>query len=117
MKRFGLYIIILYSVLLVAGCRDRLEYPVDLTPKPRAEAERTVIIYMAADNTLDNYPSAARADTTEMVSSKDMIPENVNFIIFMDTRSGKPAIYELSAKNGMQLWKQYGEELAAPVPT
>ncbi len=113
MKRFGLYIIILYSVLLVAGCRDRLEYPVDLTPKPRAEAERTVIIYMAADNTLDNYPSAARADTTEMVSSKDMIPENVNFIIFMDTRSGKPAIYELSAKNGMQLWKQYGEELCS----
>ena len=113
MKQFVLYVIILCGVLSVAGCSDQLEPPIDPTPQPRAEAERTVIIYMAADNSLDDYPSAVKNDTAEMVKGKDFIPEDVNFIIYLDNKSQFPAIYELSAKNGMQLWKQYEEELCS----
>ena len=110
-KRIGLYIIILLGVLLAAGCHDSFELPVDPTPtptpQPRAEAERTVIVYMAGDNSLSSF---AQNDTTEMAKGKDMIPEDVNFIIFFDNKKNKPAIYELSQKKGMQLWMQYEEE-------
>ena len=112
MKRFGLYIIILYIGLLLTGCRDTLVPPED---EPRAEAERTVIIYMAADNNLTN---SIKLDTIEMKRGKDMIPENVNFIIYLDDKGSKnkPAIYELSAKNGIRLWKQFDEEQCSTDP-
>ena len=109
MKRFGLYIIILYSVLFLAGCHDDLEIPVQPV-QPRGEAERTVIVYMVADHT---PPLPAQQDTTEMVKGKDLIPEDVNFIIFLDNKGERPAIYELSAKGGMQLWKQYDQEVSS----
>ena len=106
MKRFDLYIII-YIGLLLTGCH---EYPAPPEEQPRAEAERTVIVYMAADNSLTLQ---VREDTTEMVRSKAAIPEDVNFIIYLDDRLHKPAIYELSAKKGLRLWKQYQEELCS----
>jgi len=94
----------------MAGCSDELEPPVDPGPQPRAEVERTVIVYMAGDNSLSD---AIRGDTAEMVKSKGLIPEDVNYIIYMDDQPHKPAIYELSAKGGMQLWKQYAKELCS----
>ncbi|MBO7119563.1 MAG: hypothetical protein J6W03_04520 [Bacteroidaceae bacterium] len=108
MKRCALYIIILYiGGLLLSGCHDSLVPPEE---QPRAEAERTVIVYISGDNTLS---SAVRYDTTEMAKGKDFIPENVNFIIYLDDKPHNPAIYELSAKNGMRLWKQFNEELCS----
>ncbi len=106
MKRFVPYIIILYSVLL-SGCHDTLALPEEW---PRAEAERTVIVYIVADN---NLSDAVRGDTTEMVRSKDLIPENVNFIIYLDDRTHSPVIYELSKQRGLQPWKRYDEELCS----
>lgn len=91
----------------MAGCHDEIVLPEEPTPQPRAEAERTVIVYMIADHT---YPLPAKQDTIEMVQGKDLIPEDVNFIIYLDNKGVRPAIYELSAKNGMKLWKQYDEE-------
>ena len=76
MKRFALYIIILYIGVLLTGCRDTLVPPEEV-PQPRAEAERTVIIYMAADNTLT---TAVKLDTMEMVRGKNFVPENVRLI-------------------------------------
>jgi len=114
-KRVGLYIIILFGMLLVAGCHDSFELPVDPTPQPRAVAERTVIVYMAGDNSLSHF---ALNDTIEMRKGKDLIPEDVNFIIFLDDKekNRKPAIYELSRKKGMQLWQEYGEEQCSTDP-
>ena len=106
MKRLFLYIIILYNVLLLAGCHDHTSPPSDPAPQPRAEAERTVIIYMAADNSLSG---SVTLDTTEMVRGKSQIPEDMNVLVYIDDRK-LPAIYELSAKNGLQLWKQFKEE-------
>lgn len=112
MKRIGLLYIIL-CVLLATGCRDKLELPADPPLEPRAEAEHTVIVYMAGDNSLGDasYYNAIPLDTAEMVKGKALIPEDVNFIVFMDDKQHKPAIYELSRNSGMQLWKQYEEEL------
>ena len=108
MKRLFLYIIILYNVLLLAGCHDHTSPPSNPVPQPRAEAERTVIIYMAADNSLSG---SVTLDTTEMVRGKSQIPEDMNVLVYIDDRK-LPAIYELSAKNGLQLWKQFKEEPA-----
>ncbi len=91
----------------MTGCRDTLVPPEEL---PRVEAERTVIVYMAADNS-PHLP--VKQDTTEMINGKDLIPEDVNFIIYLDDTGHQPAIYELSAKRGMKLWKQYDEELCS----
>ena len=108
MKRFGLYIIILlYDVLLLTSCHDSVVPP---ERQPRAKAERTVIVYMVADNSL---ASAVKGDTTEMARGKDFIPEDVNFIIYLDDKAHKPAIYELSRKSGIRLWKQFDEELCS----
>lgn len=96
---------------LFTGCHDEVVPPYE--PTPRAEAERTVIVYMAGDNSLGNSLeyNAIPVDTAEMAKGKSMIPENVNFIVFVDDLRHKPAIYELSRSRGMQLWKQYDEEL------
>lgn len=115
MKRLALYIIILYNVLLLTACHDTLVPPEEV----RAEAERTVIIYMAADNSLSN---SVKLDTIEMRKGKDMIPENVNFVIYIDdkdskSKPNKPAIYELSAKNGIKLWKQFDQEQCSTDPS
>lgn len=91
----------------MAGCRDTL-VPAEEIPRPREEVKRTVIMYMVGDNSLS---SQVRQDTTEMVRSKDLIPEDVNFIIYLDDKFNRPAIYELSKKKGMQLWKRFDEEL------
>lgn len=113
MKHFALYIIILYSIFSLTACRDRLVPPEeDPTPpeevlQPKAEAERTVIIYMAADN---NLTEIVRGDTAEMIKGKGLIPENVNFVIYLDDNTHKPALYELSAKNGMKKLKESDEE-------
>jgi hypothetical protein len=96
-------------VLLLAGCRDYPVLPEGLS-QPRAEAERTVIVYLVGDNSLSTQ---VRQDTIEMAKGKNLIPENVNFIIYLDDRANKPAIYELSAKKGMQLWKRFDEELCS----
>ena len=97
---------------LLSGCHDRLVLPEEPI-QPRAERERTVIVYMAADNSLN---SVVRNDTTEMIAAKDLVPGDVNFIIYLDDRLHKPAIYELSAKSGLKLWKQADQELCSTDP-
>ena len=94
---------------LLTGCRDYPLVPEDI-PQPRAEAERTVIIYMIGDNSLS---SQVKQDTTEMAKGKSMIPEDVNFIIYLDDRQGKPIVYELSKAKGIQPWKKLDEELCS----
>lgn len=116
MKRIFPYIIILYSLFIMAGCCCKVVPPVvtpdsrEGTMTPRDEAERTVIVYMVGDNTLS---SQVRQDTVEMVRGRNLIPEDVNFVLYIDDKGGKPAIYQLSKRSGMQLCKQYDEELSS----
>lgn len=133
MKRLALYIIILYNrtlnhwlrgidlcrlpvvacllaaiSVLLPGCTDTLEPPEEPDPVPREKVERTVIVYMVADNSISNQ---VENDTTEMVKAKHLIPSGVNVVVYLDDRTHRPAIYELSRKGGLRLWKQYAEEL------
>ncbi len=110
MKRFCLYTIVFFNVLLLFGCREEIIPPVNPEPQPRVEAERTVIIYMAADNSLS---AAVRGDTIEMVRGKNLIPQDVNVVIFIDGGDNRSVIYELSAKEGMKPWKRYSEPLCS----
>ena len=61
MKRIALFIIYICA-LLCQSCHDRKE---DL-PKPAQEAERTVIVYVAGENSLASY---ATSDSIEMASA------------------------------------------------
>ena len=110
MKRFFLYIIILCGLLLMAGCHDRIVIPEEPEPQPAVEAERTVIVYIAGDNSLSRQ---IKQDTTEMATAKYQIPENVNFFIYIDDVANTPGIYQLSKEKGMQLWKKFDEELCS----
>ena len=96
--------------VLLPGCRDTLVSSEELDPEPREVVERTVIFYMAADNSLSNQ---VENDTTEMVKARHLIPKGVNVVIYLDDddKTSKPAIYELSRAGGMKLWKRYEEEL------
>ena len=108
MKRSCLYIIILLQgLLLLPGCSRSLVEDNEPTPKPLAR--RTVIVYMVADN--QPY-LPVQQDTTEMVAAKNLIPEDVNFVLYLDDRLHHPTIYELSAKGGMKLCRQYADELS-----
>lgn len=109
MKRFALYFYLIYNICVLCSCHDTV-VPPDEGPFPKVEAERTVIVYMAADNSLS---SLVRGDTTEMAQAKHLIPEDVNFIIYLDDKANKPTIYELSAKKGMQKFMESEEELCS----
>ena len=98
MKRIALLIIYICA-LLCQSCHDRKE---DL-PKPTQEAERTVIVYVAAENSLASF---ATSDSTEMASVARSIPEGCNLVLYMD-RNTLPTITWMSAKEGVRLWHRY----------
>ena len=105
MKRFCSYIIILWSLLLLLACSRSLVD--DAEPDPKPIARRTVIVYMVSDN--QPYLPVPK-DTAEMIAGKHLIPEDVNFVIYLDDKNHHPTIYELSAKGGMKLCRQYADE-------
>ena len=90
----------------MSGCHDSLDVPEE--EDVSAETERTVIIYMAAQNSL-GQGNFSKDDLAEMVEGKASIPANVRVIVYLDDYN-LPAIYQLSAKQGLQLWKQYSTD-------
>ena len=83
MKRIALLIIYICT-LLCQSCHDRKE---DM-PKPMPEAERTIIVYAAAENSLASF---ATSDSAEMASAAGSIPEGCNLVLYMD-RNTLPTI-------------------------
>lgn len=113
MKQLSLYLIILLcGSLALTACHDDLPEPEPAKPDPWSvvhdKAERTVIVYMAADNSLNDF---ANGDLNEMRQAAPDIPANVNFIIYLDKQNAKPVIYQLTAQEGLTVLKQYDEEL------
>ena len=98
MKRIALHIIYICA-LLCQSCHDRKE---DL-PKPAQEAERTVIVYVAGENSLWNNVAS---DSAEMARAVGSIPDNCNLVLYMD-RNTLPTITWMSAKEGVRLWHRY----------
>ena len=98
MKRIALLIIYICT-LLCQSCHDRKE---DM-PKPMPEAERTIIVYAAAENSLASF---ATSDSAEMASAAGSIPEGCNLVLYMD-RNTLPTITWMSKKDGVRLWHRY----------
>lgn len=100
MKHFHSLLSCLLSVLFAcSACSDNLPAP----DKPKAQAERTVIVYMMAENSLNSYSSS---DLDEIRQASKTIPANTNLIVYVDDR-GLPRIYNVTAKKGFTEWKAF----------
>ncbi len=79
------------SVLLVACEGD------DPTPEPPAYGSRTVLIYLAADNSLSSQVSADLQEMKEGVAKLNS--SNIHLLVYIDA-GGSPRLVELTKKNG-----------------
>ncbi len=103
MKSKIIYLIIYIGITLAfSACSDNIDFP----DEPDTY-ENIAIVYWMGDNSLSG---AAVRDIKELVQGKDKIPTNSKIIIYADTASAFPVIYQLDAKNGLKVWKKYTKE-------
>lgn len=100
MNRLFRYIMICMAAISLVSCEED-------EPAPAFEAERTVVVYMMAENSLSSY---VQSDINEMRAVSTEVPDNMNFVIYLDSRN-KPAIYTLTAKKGITMWKEFSEDV------
>lgn len=90
MKRVFLYYICLCASLVCACALASCDKNNELEPKygnPGEEMERTMIVYMAGENTLVRYTAA---DSLEIAQGLSSIPEDARVVVFIDdTRSSR----------------------------
>lgn len=79
------------STLLVACESD------DPIPEPPVSGSRTVLIYLAADNSLDKQVAADLAEMKKGIAKLD--GSNVHLLVYIDT-GASPRLVELKKKNG-----------------
>lgn len=105
MKRFSIYIILYILAGCLTSCRDKKE------EEPGGEEpsvyESVAIMYMIADNSLNDF---AEYDIQELVNGKDNIPTDSKVIIYVDKLRSTPVIYQVDARHGKRVWKQYANE-------
>ncbi len=75
-------------------------------PAEEQEAERTVIVYMMAENSLTVF---ANEDSTEMASAVNLIPKDYNLVLYNDDNK-KPTITSMNAERGINLWKKFKQD-------
>ncbi len=113
MKRIFRHIIIYIGAVLAVSCHK--DDPVKDEPEV-TEAERTVIVYAVAENSLADktYASGrtlnyAQEDSAEMASVVKQIPKDYNLILYIDDNK-TPTITHMNAEKGVQVWKQYRQD-------
>lgn len=80
------YMILLAASLLIGACgKDDND-----TPDVPQDAERTVLIYMGADN---NLASLANKDINELKESSKLLNDLQNLIIYVDNTESTPPLY------------------------
>lgn len=100
MKPIYILIQTLCFAFLLSACSDKLPQP------ENTEAERTVIIYMMAENSLDSYASK---DLNEIKQAYGSIPKNTNLLVYVDN-SSLPIIYNVTPKKGFVEWKKFEQD-------
>ena len=76
-------------------------------PEPSAQtAERTVIVYMMAENSLNSFSDN---DLYEIKQVYGTIPANTNLVVYIDDNT-LPRIYNVTAKKGFAEWKTFKED-------
>ncbi|MDE7160528.1 MAG: hypothetical protein K2O24_06785 [Muribaculaceae bacterium] len=95
----------LLLLLLAWGCsKDEPESP----PLPVAEAQRTVLIYAVATNSLSYSLSGDIAEMRVAASSIAGLGERINVLLYRIDYSSGPALYELDAETAdFKLLKKY----------
>ena len=100
MKRLFVYFVILLAAFITVSCHHHSDEP---NKKKRETVERTVIVYMAAENSLSRV---CRYDSLEMVQGISHVTEDYNLILYKDDDK-LPVIYQMSQKDGVQTWRSY----------
>ena len=95
MKQFRIFLCLLAICLAACGSDDTPQ-PTPTPPTPGDKAERTVLVYMAAQNNLHNF---ARFDLQEMIRGSKSLNDNQNFIVYSNI-SNDEAPYFIRYKNG-----------------
>ncbi len=106
MKKKLRYVLLAVIALAVVAC-NRHDTPGN--SEENKTVERTVIVYMVAENTLSQY---ARSDSAEIARGLSSIGEDYNLILYKDDAQ-MPSIYWMTARHGIRKWKQYTQELCS----
>lgn len=101
MMKYLLTMICALALLVSCSDDDEKEYT---EPVIHPKAERTVIVYMSAEN---NLSSNATDDINEMVEGSKTMPDNVNLIAFVDKAEKDTPPYILRIKDGKMTKDSY----------
>lgn len=94
--RFGsVHILFVLSLFVMMACSDDLTSDVSEGMEYTQHSRRTVMVYMAAENSLTYY---AHWDIAEMKAGARLIPDDCKLLVYLDDNSDKPRIYEVSAQ-------------------
>ena len=105
MKKIYRYITCLVLVLSVVGCRKS-----DL-PTPIVYGERTIFVYMAADNNLSSY---AQRDLEKMKAGMTQVDSKSHLVVYADIRGQEPQLLQVTGDT-IRVVEQYEEENSASV--
>lgn len=89
----NLFYLVLPTIFLLMGCRD------DHEEENPVSTERTVIIYMSAENDLDDHNSQWQKDYDEILEGAKHLKKGQNLILYVDRqyKSYKPHIIEVTS--------------------
>ncbi len=88
---FSLFLVVMTALLLPASCKDYEPVPYETTVLPGTPFKRTVLVYMAAQNSLITY---SRDDSTEMADGMKYLHDKERVLMFLDDDRA-PRLYEL----------------------
>ena len=88
---FSLFLVVMTALLLPASCKDYEPVPYETTVLPGTPFKRTVLVYMAAQNSLITY---SRDDSAEMADGMKYLHDKERVLMFLDDNR-VPRLYEL----------------------
>ncbi len=99
-------------VVVLASCRD--DDP-EITPGvPEMPFDRTVLVYMAAQNSL-GASNFQRDDSLEIAAAADSIAKNNCLLVFIDDKYN-PRIYQFAAKKAPKLVRSWKDDVSSVDP-
>ena len=90
---FSLFLVVMTALLLPASCKDYEPVPSDPTVLPGTPFKRTVLVYMAAQNSL-GAKGFAHYDSIEMADGMKYLHDKERVLMFLDDNRA-PRLYEL----------------------
>ena len=120
MNNMKYFLTLICSVMLFAACNNDNEEP----NNPSTKADRTVIVYMSAENNLtytESYGKFLSPDLQEIVKGSQSLAGNQRLFVFVDSlkhganSTGRPYIAEIRSGQ-MEVVKEYDTDFYASDP-